>query len=310
MEEAGSKIRRSELVCPGHSAKMMAKAAASNADEVIFDLEDACAVSQKVFARGEVIRAFRELDFGTKVRAFRVNGLATPFFFRDLWDVIAGAGGFVDAVVVPKVSSAEEIRFVDRLLSMAEAETGLPLGRIELEVLIESAKGVLRAESIATASPRLKSLIFGIADYAGDIGAKQFADADEFALFHYPKSQLVAAAKAAGIDAIDNVTVQLRDLDRVARDSEAGARLGFDGKWAIHPSHVEPIHAAYSPTDEALRRALRIVEAYQRADRESGVGAIVVGDEMVDAATLVVERKKVELGRRIGRVNDRNELVP
>lgn len=309
IQEPLQKIRRSELICPGHSARMMAKAAASEADQVIFDLEDACAVSQKISARAEVIRAFRELDFGLKTRAFRVNGLDTPFFLGDLTEVVAGAGRFIDGVVVPKVSDPDQVRFVDRLLGMLEVQEGLVPGRIGLEVLIETARGIVCCEEIARASPRLRSLIFGIADYAGDIGAKQYADSDEFSLFHYPKSRLVAAAKAAGIDAIDNVTVHLRDLARVARDSEAGARLGFDGKWAIHPSHLKPIHLAYSPSDDELRRALRVVEAYARADSESGLGAIVIDDEMIDAATLVSERKKVALGRRIGRIDDQNRLI-
>ncbi|HZH03688.1 MAG TPA: CoA ester lyase [Myxococcaceae bacterium] len=309
MREGERSIRRSELVCPGHSSKMMAKAAASSADEVIFDLEDACAVSQKVPARATVAEALRTLDFGEKVRAFRPNGVKSPFFLKDLTQVLESAGERVDAIVLPKVDDAEEVRFVDRLVSMIEQGAGLPVGRIQLEVLIESAKGVLHAEEIASASPRVASLIFGVADYAGDVGAKQFADDDEFSLFHYPKSHLVAAARAAGVDAVDNVTVHFRDLERVARDAQRGARLGFDGKWAIHPSHLEPIHAAYTPTPEELTRALKILGAYERADRERGEGAIVVDDEMVDAATLRVELKRVAVARKAGLVNARNERL-
>jgi citrate lyase subunit beta/citryl-CoA lyase len=291
-------VRRSELTCPAHSEKMMAKAAASLADEVIFDLEDACAVSQKEGARKTLIEALRTLDFGGKVRAYRVNGVRTRYCYRDLVEVIEGAGGFVDAVVVPKVDGPEDIWFVDRLLGQLEQQMGLESGRLRIEALIESASGVLRAEAIAAATPRMASLIFGVADYAGDVGARDFTR-DE-SVFHYPRAHLLAAARAAGIDAIDSVTVQFRDLERVAADAARGAALGFDGKWAIHPSHVEIIHRAYTPTPQELERAMAIVEAYRKADTDAGRGAIAYGDEMIDAASLRVEWKKICIARKAG----------
>ena len=293
-------VRRSELTCPGHSAAMMAKAAASLADEVIFDLEDACAVSQKALARAEVAKALRTLDFqGGKVRAYRVNGVDTPFCYRDLVEVLEESGAFVDAVVVPKVQGPEDVHFVDRLVGQIERAKGLPFGRIRLEVLIETARGLLHAHEIARASPRLDSLIFGVADYAGDTGARDFR-ADHQALFHYPRAHLLAAARAAGLDAIDSVTVQFKELQTVAADARAAAHLGFDGKWAIHPAQLEPIHQAFTPTPEELARARRVVQAYRDADRDAGLGAIVLDDEMVDAATLKVEERKLRIARRAG----------
>src|SRR5690606_31410031 len=129
-------------------------------------------------------------------------------------------------------------------------------------------------------TPRMASLIFGIADYAGDVGAKEMSQG-QFERFHYPKAHTIAAARAAGIDVIDNVTLHFRDLEQVRRDAEEGAKLGFDGKWAIHPSHIDIIHAAYTPSHEELERALAILEAYRKADVDQGMGAIVFGDEMV-----------------------------
>lgn len=293
-------VRRTELTCPGHSLKMMTKAAQETAaDEVIFDLEDACAVSQKVGARKTVIEALRTLDFKGKVRAFRPNAVHTHYFYRDLIEVIEAAGAFVDVVVLPKVYTEQDVLFADRLLTQIEEASGLEVGRIKLEVLIESAKGLLRAEQIAECSPRMASLIFGIADYAGDVGARGFRE-HEFQRFHYPKSHLIAAARAAGIAAIDSVTVQFRDLEQVRRDAEEGANLGFDGKWAIHPAQVEVINAAYTPTKEELERAEGIMAAYAAADTEKGVGAIVYGDEMIDAASLRIEWKKLAVARKAG----------
>jgi citrate lyase subunit beta / citryl-CoA lyase len=294
-----SPVRRSELTCPGHSLKMMAKAAASDADEVIFDLEDACAVSQKSAARKTVIEALGTLSFtGDKVRAYRINGVETPWCYRDLVDVLEAAGKHVDVVVVPKVRSADDVRFVDRLIGQIEHASGLTPGKIRLEVLIETAAGLLHVEEISKASPRLASLIFGVADFAGDLGARDFRqDADR--LFYYPRMQLLTAARAAGLDAIDSVTVQFKDLEQLARDAKNAAQLGFDGKWAIHPSQLAPIHAAFTPTAEEIARAQKILEAYATADR-SGLGAIVYADEMVDAATLKVEEKRLAVARRAG----------
>lgn len=294
-------VRRTELTCPAHSLKMMAKAAESAADEVILDLEDSCAVSQKVDARKTLVEALRTLDFKGKIRAFRPNNVRTRYFYRDLIDVVENAGRQVDVVVIPKVYGAEDVLFVDRLLAQVEENAGLQVGRIKLEVLIESAKGLLRAEEIASCTPRMASLIFGIADYAGDVGAKELTR-EQFQTFHYPKAHTIAAARAAGIDVIDNVTLHFRDLDQVKQDAEQGARLGFDGKWAIHPSHIDIINAAYTPSPDELKRALAIMEEYAKADREKGLGAIVYQDEMVDAATLRVEWKKIAVARKAGLV--------
>src|SRR5215468_7582039 len=145
-------IRRSELVCPAHSLKMMEKAAAGDADEVIFDLEDGCAPSQKVAARKTLVEAFSTLDFRGKIRAFRANGIDTKFFYRDVIDVVEAAGDRIDVLVVPKVHDAVDVLFAGRLLSQIEQNMNWVARRIKLEVLIESARGVLHAESIAAAN--------------------------------------------------------------------------------------------------------------------------------------------------------------
>lgn len=291
-------VRRSELTCPAHSLAMIAKAAASIADEVIFDLEDACALSQKDAARQTLISALPSLTYAPgKVRAYRVNAVGTPWCERDLKDVLLPCGAFLDVVVVPKVNHASEIEYVDRLISNVEIAQGLPRGRLKIEALIETAKGLLQAPQIATASARMASLIFGVADFAGDIGAHGF-QADPYGLLGYARSQILVAARAAGIDAIDGVTVQFKDLGPVTQDATRAAQMGFDGKWAIHPAQLEPIHRAFTPSAAELERAARIVEAYERADKQDGLGAIAIGDEMIDAATLKVERRKLAIAKK------------
>jgi citrate lyase subunit beta/citryl-CoA lyase len=292
-------VRRSELACPAHSLKMMAKAASSDADEVVFDLEDGCAPSQKVAARKTLIEAFSTLDFRGKVRAFRPNGVDTKFFYRDVIDVVEAAGAKIDVMVVPKVHEAADVLFADRLLTQIEQHIGLPLGRIRLEVLIESAKGVLHAEQIAASTPRLAGLIFGVVDYAGSIGARDTVR-EQFALYHYPKAKTVAAARAAGIDVVDGVTLQFRDLQQCEHDARSASQMGFDGKWAIHPDQVPVINHVFTPSQEEITRAREIIDLYERSDINSGLGAVVYKDEMVDAASLPIERKKLAIARKTG----------
>lgn len=292
-------VRRSELACPAHSLKMMAKAAASEADEVIFDLEDGCAPSQKIAARKILVEAFTTLDFAGKVRSFRANGIHTRFFYRDVIEVVEAAGQNIDVLVLPKVHDAAEVLFADRLLKQIEENMGWAIGRIRLEALIESAKGVLHAEQIAAATPRLAALIFGVVDYAGNIGARDPVR-EQFALYHYPKAKTVAAARAAGIDVIDGVTLQFRDLAQCEHDARSAAQMGFDGKWAVHPDQVAVINRAFTPSPEELTRAKEILEAYERSDSRSGAGAFVYKDEMVDAASLPIERRKLAIARKVG----------
>src|SRR5215467_1203651 len=292
-------VRRSELACPAHSLKMMAKAAASKADEVIFDLEDGCALSQKEAARKTLVEAFKSLDFQGKIRAFRPNGIHTKFFYRDVIEVVEAAGRNVDVVVIPKVQDATDVLFVDRLLTQIEQNIGLPVGRIRLEVLIESAKGVLHAEQIAASTPRLAALIFGVVDYAGSIGARDSVR-EQFALYHYPKAKTVAAARAAGIDVVDGVTLQFRDLKQCEHDARSAAQMGFDGKWAIHPAQVPVINRVFTPSREEITRAQEIIALYGKAGADSGLGAVVYKDEMVDAASLPMERKKLAIAKKAG----------
>lgn len=294
-------IRRSELACPGHSPQMMAKAAASAADQVMFDLEDACAVSRKVAARATVIEALTTLDFGGKLRTFRPNDIRTRFFYRDLIEVVEAAGPSLDGIVIPKVDGPEDVLFVDRLLTQIEENMGFAVGRIRLEALIESAEAVLHAEQIAKATPRLGGLIFGLVDFAGDIGAKELG-AEQFFYYHYAKAKTITAARAAGITCVDGVTLAIRDLEACRRDAEMAARMGFDGKWAIHPSQIAIINAAFTPDGAEVERARRILDAYARADVEQGLGAIVVDDQMVDAASLRVASKTLAIARKAGLV--------
>ena len=201
-----------------------------------------------------LIEAFNTLDFRGKIRAFRPNGINTKFFYRDVIEVVEAAGSKIDVIVLPKVQEATDVLFADLLLTQIEQNIGLPVGRIRLEALIENANAVLHAEQIAASTPRLSALIFGVLDYAGNIGARDPVR-EQFALYHYPKAKTVAAARAAGIDVIDGVTLQFRDLQQCEQDARSAAQMGFDGKWAIHPDQVSVINGIFTPSQEEITRA-------------------------------------------------------
>ena len=297
-------VRRSELTLPGHRIDMLRKAAASAADEIMADCEDACPLSAKgEEVRRVIVEAFTTLDWGAKFVTFRPNNTQSPFFEGDLEAVVKGAVDRFHGVIMPKTFKPEQIERVDELLTKFEAQSGWKT-KIQIEALIETAQAVENAYRIATASDRMASLVFGIADYAADIGV---ADAykDQNIRFLYAKQRVVNAAKAAGIDAIDCVHLQIRDLEALKVMSAESAGYGFDGRWAIHPSHLEIINAAYTPADEQIEHAKKVVLLYEEADRQ-GQGAIMDPDtgEMIDEATIKMAFKQLLKGYKAGKVEE------
>lgn len=277
---------------------MASKAAQSAADEVVLDLEDAVAPARKAAAREIVIEALRTFEWGDKLRAFRANGPRTRYCYRDIIQVVEAAGDHLDAVVLPKVCHPGDIHFTDRLLTQIELERGLTR-RIKIEALIETASGMVHIGEIARASDRLSALIFGAVDYAADVRAREGASGStEF--FRYERSRLLATARACGIDAVDGVTPDFRDLDQLERDATHAARMGFDGKWVIHPTQIGPVNRAFTPTAEELERAERLVAAYRQAVQAGDQGVLAVDGEMIDAASIQVELRKLAIARKLG----------
>ncbi len=275
---------------------MIAKAAAARADAVCIDCEDAVAPSAKAEARGHAVEALTTLDFGGKLRAVRINGLDTPFAYRDLVEIVEGAGVHLDLVVVPKVGRRDEVRFVSTLLGQIEAATGLerPIG---VEALIETAAGVLNIREIAAADPRLEALIYGSGDYAASMGMPMetiggFDGHD--ALYpghrwHHAMHTIVGAARAHGLRAIDGPFADVRDPAELERTARIARAMGFDGKWCIHPSQPAVVDAVFSPTPDEIAFAREVADAYDAATA-AGRGAISVRGKMVDAANLRMAR--------------------
>ena len=307
------RLRRSVLSVPGSSAKMIDKAFQLAADEVMLDLEGGVTPEEKERARQQIIGAFQNEDWGDRVRAYRINGLDTPFAYRDIIEVVEQVGESVDVIVIPKVERAAEVQFVDLLLS--QIEKGLGLNRtIGLEASIETALGMLNIKEIAFASPRLETLVFGVADYGASLtmpssGISGHGEAEERYSDHrwyFPLGRLVMAAKAAGLAAIDAPYGDFKDQAGLKRSCEKTVSLGFDGKWAIHPAQLEIINDAFTPRLADIDRARRVLRAYEQA-RASGAGTTSLDGKMVDGASIRLARITYEQGQRLGLIGKESD---
>ena len=286
------RLMRSMLFVPGSRPAMFAKAAASQADAVCLDLEDSVLPDDKVTARANVVRALQEIDFGPRVRMVRINSLDTEYADRDLMDVLEAAGEHVDLVMVPKVGSAADVVFVADVIARIEDARTLP-NRIGIEAQIESAAGFLYVREIASALPRLESLIFGPGDFAASMQMPASAigelDAHDAAYpghrFHAVMLTIVAAARANGLRCMDGPYAGYTDTPGLVRACEIAIALGFDGKQCIHPGQLATVNAAFSPSDEEVARATALVSAYEAAIAE-GRGAASYQGRMIDAASL------------------------
>ncbi len=299
------RLRRSVLTVPANKDKMVAKALQRGADQVMLDLEDSVPPGEKRGAREVAARSFPELAWGSVTRCLRINGMDTPFAYRDLVDVVEGAGEHIDTVVLPKAASGAQIEAVAMLLDQIEANTG-QAGGIGLEAIVEDAQGMLRVEEIAMASSRLEALVFGVADYGASLrmpsrGASGHGEEDPDYpghKWHYPLSRLLMAARAAGLQAIDAPYGDYGDPEGLERSCRMSAALGYDGKWAVHPDQIETVNRVFTPDESDYERCRRILEAYERA-RVSGEGVISLDGEMVDAASVRVAREVCAKWERI-----------
>ena len=287
------KPRRSILSVPGNIEKMHPKALQSKVDVVMLDLEDSVPLDAKESARKNVIDSLLALDWQEKTVTYRINSLDTPFGYRDLLEVIEAAGHLLDSVVIPKVNHPGDIHFVCRMLDGIEMKKDFsrPIG---IEASIESAQGLECISATAKASDRLKTLIFGIADYSASIEARLVSisghgEKEEKVYpghrWNFEMSRIVMAAKANGLMAIDAPYGNFKDPEGLQRSAAMACALGFNGKWAIHPDQIEIINQVFSPSKEDIARAEKVLAAYKQAEDE-GHGAVAVEGRMIDRATI------------------------
>jgi citrate lyase subunit beta/citryl-CoA lyase len=302
--------RRSNLAVPGSSLKMIDKARTLPVDQVFLDLEDACAPLAKPQARKNIVAALNEGGFDGKVRVVRVNDWTTPWTYRDVVDVVEGAGQNLDCILLPKVASADQVVALDLLLSQIEAAMGYQAGRIGIEVQIESPQGLIAVDAIAKASPRVETLIFGPVDFMASINMKSLVAGEQPPgydvgdAYHHILMSILIAARANGKQAIDGPYLAIRDVDGFRRAAARTSALGFDGKWVLHPGQIEAANEAYSPRQADYDHAELILDAYAYyTSAEGGAkGAAMLGDEMIDEASrkmaLVISAKGRAAGLR------------
>ena len=319
VEPARVRLNRSELAVPASQPKLFAKAAASEADIVFLDLEDAVAPDDKVAARANAIRALNEVDWGRKAVSVRINGLDTHYMYRDVVEVVEQAGARLDLVMVPKVGTAADIYAVDMLLTQIEAAKGLKT-RIGIEAIIETALGMQNIAEIAAASPRLESLHFGVADYAASTRARTTSiggfnpdyvvlnDPDAAGaralhggdVWHYALARLVVAARANGLRPLDGPFGDFSDADGFRAAARRAAALGCEGKWAIHPSQIALANEIMSPSEAEIARARRILDAMAQA-MAAGKGAVALDGRLIDIASIRQAEALVKKAELIGR---------
>jgi citrate lyase subunit beta / citryl-CoA lyase len=284
------RLRRSVLACPGSNPRMMEKAAASAADEVFLDLEDACAPLEKPGARAKIVDALKTHDWSGKVRVVRINQVTSQYAYRDILDIVEGAGAIVDCIMVPKVQNTGDVAFVDRALTQLEQELGLEPGRIGIEAQIEDAAGLMNVDQIAFASRRVETIIFGPADFSASMQLPSLTVAGGSPdypgdVFHYVLFRLAVAARAAGIQVIDGPYLAIRDVEGYGVAARKAAALGYDGKWCLHPDQIAPCNQAFTPTQQQFDRAVQILDAYRHATEVERRGAVMLGDDMIDEAS-------------------------
>ncbi len=289
---------RCQLFGPGSRPAIFEKMAASAADVINLDLEDSVAPSDKDSARANVIEAIEGIDWGKKTLSVRINSLDTPYWYRDVVDLLEKGGERLDQIMIPKVGCAEDLYAVDALVTAVELATGRtkPLG---FEVIIESAAGIAHVEAIAAASPRLTAMSLGAADFAASMGmqttgiggtqenyyiihegTKHWGDP-----WHWAQAAIVAACRTHGVLPVDGPYGDFSDDDGFVAQAKRSATLGMVGKWAIHPKQVALANEVFTPSEEAVAEAREILEAMETA-KANGEGATVYKGRLVDIASI------------------------
>ncbi|KAB8191282.1 CoA ester lyase [Nonomuraea phyllanthi] len=298
--------RRSVLAVPGSNPRFLAKARTLPVDEVFLDLEDSVAPLAKEQARANVVAALREGGWTGKTRVVRVNDLTTQWTYRDVIEVVEGAGEFLDCVMLPKVQDPTQVVWLDTLLTQIEKTMGHTVGRIGIEAQIENARGLVNADAIAGSSERLETLVFGPADLMASINMRTLVVGEqppgyvEGDAYHYILMRLLMAARTHDLQVIDGPYLQIKDLDGFRRAARRSAALGFDGKWVLHPSQVDAANEVFSPSQEDYDHAELILEAYEYYTSVERRGAVMLGDEMIDEASRKMALVVAAKGRAAG----------
>jgi malyl-CoA/(S)-citramalyl-CoA lyase len=319
VEQARPRLHRSELAVPGSNPSLFEKSAKSTADIVFLDLEDAVAPDEKEQARRNVIAALNDIDWGEKTMMLRVNGLDTHYMYRDVVDVVEGCPR-LDMILIPKVGVASDVYALDMLVTQIEAAKKRTK-RIGFEVLIETALGMANVEAIAQSSRRLEAMSFGVADYAASTRARTtviggvnpeygvLADPDAEGRrpyfwadqWHAAQTRMLVACRAYGLRPIDGPFGDFSDPEGYTAAARRAAVLGYEGKWAIHPSQIALANQVFTPSDTEVTRARRILDAMNQATKE-GRGAVSLDGKLIDIASIRMAEALLNKAKAIAEV--------
>jgi len=284
------RARRALLYMPGDDMHKIRKATTLGVDCICMDMEDGVALKRKQDARTVIAEALQALDFGQSERLARINPVGSGLEVNDLLTVLPS---LPDGIVVPKVEYGEQIQWVSQQIGEAEDEYDWPEGRVRLLAIVETALGIVNLSQIASASSRLEALIFGAEDFAGDIGAARSREGWEV---FYARSAVVTHAAAYGLQAIDMVYLDLEDIQGLRQEALQGAAMAFAGKQIIHPNQVVPVQECFTPSDEAIAQALRLLDAFAK-HQAKGIGAFTLDGKMIDAPLVKAAERVLDIAR-------------
>jgi citrate lyase beta subunit len=286
--------RRALLYMPGDDRRKIEKATTLGVDCICMDMEDGVAITRKADARAVIAQAMKDLNFGSSERCIRINSFGSGF---EKFDLVAAVATNPDAIVVPKVETAEQVRSISEYIEVYEHSSNMESGSIRMLVGVETARGILNLKEIAGADKRLEAIIFGAEDFAASTGVTRTQEATEVL---YARSAVVTACAANDLQAIDMVYIDFRDNEGLRLEAEQGARLGFSGKQIIHPNQVAAVQAAFTPSDEAIQYAQRVVRAFSASQKE-GKGAFALDGKMIDMPLLKNAQKVLDRAKAAGK---------
>ena len=287
--------RRALLYMPGDDRRKIEKATTLGVDCVCMDMEDGVAIARKKEARAVIAEAMKELDFGSSERCIRINSVGSGF---EKYDLAAALATNPDSIVVPKVETAAQVRAISDYIEMYELSARMAVRKVRMLIGVETAKGILNIKEIAESDRRLEAIIFGAEDYAASTGAMRTKEGTEVL---YARSAVVTACAANDLQAIDMVYIDFHDTDGLRLEAERGAALGFNGKQIIHPNQVTPVQEAFTPSDDAVAYAQRVVDAFTTSQKE-GRGAFALDGKMIDMPLLKNAQKVLDRARAAGKI--------
>lgn len=290
------RARRALLYVPGNDLHKIQKAATLDVDSVCLDLEDGVATNRKQDARLTISRALGSMDFGRTERLVRINPVNSQYFETDMGEIFPARP---DGIVLPKVVHSDQIRTASNKIEMVEKENNWPPGSIILIAIVESAQAIVNLDSIASADPRLKALIFGAEDYAATIGAKRSSSGWEV---FYARSAVVTHCAAYRLQAIDLVNINFEDDEGLRVQSIQGSRMGFSGKQIIHPNQVDIVQEAFTPSDKEIETAVRLIENFN-VHQDKGQGAFAIEGTMIDAPLVKSAQATIARAKAAGVIN-------